>query len=88
MTAFSRFGKEGERGYVQDKLQEREEEVVRLLVEENAYFYICGSAAMARGVKGRVEEGLRRRMGWGESRVREWSEEMRRAKRWGEDVWG
>ena len=88
VTAFSRFGKEGERGYVQDKLQEREEEVVRLLVEENAYFYICGSAAMARGVKGRVEEGLRRRMGWGESRVREWSEEMRRAKRWGEDVWG
>jgi NADPH-ferrihemoprotein reductase len=88
VTAFSRCGKEGERGYVQDKLQEREEEIVRLLVEENAYFYICGSAAMARGVKGRVEEGLGRRMGWGEGRVREWSEEMRRAKRWGEDVWG
>jgi NADPH-ferrihemoprotein reductase len=85
VTAFSR---QGEKKYVQDKIAEREEEIVRLLVEENAYFYICGSAAMARDVKARVEGMLAKRMGWSEEALREWGEGMKRGRRWGEDVWG
>jgi NADPH-ferrihemoprotein reductase len=87
IPAFSRYGDVKERGYVQNKIAEKEQEILKLLLEQNAYFYICGSAAMARGVKATVEEGLKR-LGWGEERVREWSEEMRRGRRWGEDVWG
>ncbi|KAH6718218.1 hypothetical protein BKA61DRAFT_545277 [Leptodontidium sp. MPI-SDFR-AT-0119] len=90
MTAFSRTerGKGGGKMYVQDRLEEREEEVVRLLVEEGAYFYICGSASMARDVAGRLGECLRRSLDWDEDKLRSWSEGMRRGKRWQEDVWG
>jgi NADPH-ferrihemoprotein reductase len=87
VTAFSRETGKAKK-YVQDRVEERAEEVVRMLVEENAYFYICGSAAMARDVKSRVEGLLGKRMGWGEEGVREWSEGLRRGKRWQEDVWG
>jgi NADPH-ferrihemoprotein reductase len=87
VSAFSReAGKE--KKYVQDRVEERAEEVCRMLVEENAYFYICGSASMARDVKARVEGMLGKRVGWGEREVREWSEAMRKGRRWQEDVWG
>ena len=62
--------------------------VARLLLEENAYFYICGSAAMARDVALRLGECLRRGKGWSESDLIEWSEGMRKSHRWQEDVWG
>jgi NADPH-ferrihemoprotein reductase len=90
VTAFSRTerNRKGGKAYVQDRVEEKEEEVVRLLVEGDAYFYICGSAGMARDVAARVGECLRRRMVWGEVELREWSEGMRRARRWQEDVWG
>ena len=85
VTAFSRAC---EKYYVQDRVQERDEEVARLLLEENAYFYICGSAVMAREVAVRLGECLRRRKSWSESELREWSEGMRKSHRWQEDVWG
>ena len=84
----SAFSREGKRRYVQDSTEERAEEVCRLLSEENAYFYICGSAGMARDVKGRVEGVMKKRMGWGEQETRTWSEGLRRGRRWQEDVWG
>jgi NADPH-ferrihemoprotein reductase len=86
VTAFSRT--EERKVYVQDRVEERDEEVVRLLLEQNAYFYICGSAAMARDVTTRLGHCLRRRKGWGEAELREWSESMKKAHRWQEDVWG
>lgn len=86
VTAFSRTGEK--KCYVQDRVEERDEEVARLLLEENAYFYICGSAAMARDVAARLGSCLRRRRGWSESELREWSEGMRKTHRWQEDVWG
>lgn len=85
VTAFSRAS---EKCYVQDRVQERDEDVARLLLEENAYFYICGSAAMARDVAVRLGECLRHRNSWNESELREWSEDMRKSHRWQEDVWG
>jgi len=86
VTAFSRTG--GKKVYVQDRVEEREEEVVRMLLEENAYFYICGSAGMARDVAARLADVMKKRMGWGEEECREWSEGVRRGRRWQEDVWG
>lgn len=86
VTAFSRA--QGRKVYVQDRVEERDEEVVRLLLEQNAYFYICGSAAMARDVTTRLGECLRKRKGWSEGELREWSESMKKAHRWQEDVWG
>ncbi|KAK0124788.1 hypothetical protein ONS96_008669 [Cadophora gregata f. sp. sojae] len=90
VTAFSRTEKStrGGKMYVQDRVEERAADVVRLLMEENAYFYICGSASMARDVAKRLGECLRERLGWDEDRLREWTEGMRRGKRWQEDVWG
>jgi NADPH-ferrihemoprotein reductase len=90
VTAFSRteMNVSGGKMYVQDRVREHEEAVVRLLVEENAYFYVCGSANMARDLAGVVGDCLQRKMGWGERELREWSEGMKRARRWQEDVWG
>ena len=90
VTAFSRAEKNAKGGkcYVQDRVEEKEEEVIRLLTEQGAYFYICGSAGMARDVAARLGECMKRRLGWNESELREWSEGMRRTHRWQEDVWG
>jgi NADPH-ferrihemoprotein reductase len=86
VTAFSRAA--GEKVYVQERIEERGEEVVRLLVEEGAYLYICGGAGMARDVAACLGGLVQRRMGWGEEGVREWREGVRRGRRWQEDVWG
>ncbi len=90
VTAFSRTEKNesGGKMYVQDRVRAHEEEVMRLLVEENAYFYVCGSANMARDLASVVGDCLMRKMGWGEKELREWSEGMKRTRRWQEDVWG
>ncbi|KAH7417792.1 NADPH-cytochrome P450 reductase [Cadophora sp. MPI-SDFR-AT-0126] len=90
VTAFSRTNKNmhGGKLYVQDRLEERVADIVRLLMEENAYFYICGSASMARDVANRLGECMRRVLAWDEDRMRVWSEGMRKGKRWQEDVWG
>ena len=86
VTAFSRASQK--KCYVQDRVEERDEEVVRLILEENAYFYICGSATMARDVAARLGACLRKRKGWSDNELREWSESMRKSHRWQEDVWG
>jgi NADPH-ferrihemoprotein reductase len=86
VTAFSRQG--GDKKYVQDRIEERGEEVMRLLTENNGYLYICGSAGMARGVMERVQKLLREKKGWGEEEVRVWFEGVKRGSRWQEDVWG
>jgi NADPH-ferrihemoprotein reductase len=86
VTAFSRETKR--KYYVQDRLEERDEEVARLLLDQNAYIYICGSASMARDVTARLGGCLKRRQGWSETELREWSESIKKAHRWQEDVWG
>ncbi|KAF2183720.1 hypothetical protein K469DRAFT_689852 [Zopfia rhizophila CBS 207.26] len=85
VTAFER---EEERKYVQDKLEEKGGEVMRLLLEEDAAFYVCGSVSMAKGVERVVAENVGKRRGWDEKEVEAWRRERRRAKRWHEDVWG
>jgi NADPH-ferrihemoprotein reductase len=90
VTAFSRSekNKKGSKCYVQDKVEENDENLIELFMEHNAYLYICGSAGMARDVAARLGECMRARRGWSEAELREWSEGMRRTHRWQEDVWG
>lgn len=89
-TAFSRTDNVSRDGkcYVQHRLREQDEEVIRLLMQENAYFYICGSAGMARDVAKDLGDCMRSRLGWNDLQLREWSEGMRKTHRWQEDVWG
>ncbi|KAF4556467.1 FAD-binding domain-containing protein 56 [Elsinoe fawcettii] len=78
----------GEKRYVQDLIRERKEEVVRGLVEENRYFYVCGGASMGRDVLGVVDECLRDVKGWSEEESRGFAERQKRTGRWLMDVWG
>ncbi|KAL1631784.1 hypothetical protein SLS56_004305 [Neofusicoccum ribis] len=73
--------------YVQGRVAEEVGEVLGLL-DEGANFYVCGRASMAREVGRVVGEGMGRREGWDEARVKEWSEGIKRRGKWLEDVWG
>jgi sulfite reductase alpha subunit-like flavoprotein len=48
ITAFSR--EQAHKVYVQDRLRERSEEIGKLLLDEGAYLYICGSHTMGKSV--------------------------------------
>lgn len=85
--AFSRLGAD-KKVYVQDRVAERQDELVSLLLEEDAAFYICGSAAMAREVGSRIGEGVKTARMFDEDGFNKWRRERKRAKRWQEDVWG
>jgi len=90
VTAFSRQERtaDGEKMYVQDRIEEHSEEVCDFLVRRDATFYICGSADMAREVAKRVGTGLKRTREWDDGRLRTWQEQAKRSNRWQEDVWG
>jgi len=88
IKAYSRPSDNATRRYVQDAIREDAEEVYRLLFEENAYFYICGSAAMARDVSAAVAEIVKKRQGWGDEEMKEWADRQKRQRRWMQDVWG
>ncbi|KAK5129254.1 hypothetical protein LTR08_003719 [Meristemomyces frigidus] len=87
-TALSRPHGDEKKRYVQDCIVEDAEAVCNLLIEENAYFYICGSAAMARGVSDAVAKILMSRQGWSETEMKEFMDRQKRQKRWMQDVWG
>lgn len=85
-TAFSRVSPQ-ERKYVQDRVSEHGEDILRLM-DNGAYFYICGRAAMARKVQGAVAGSLKKIKNWGDLEIEEWQREVKRRNRWQEDVWG
>lgn len=86
VTAFSRV-EGGSAGYVQDKVAERSADVCDALFD-GASFYICGRASMAREVGKVVRDAVGAAKGWDESEVKDWSERMKRNRKWQEDVWG
>ena len=87
VTAFSRV--EGqEKVYVQQQVRERGREVVNLIEEKGANFYICGRAAMAREVGFALGGTMKELKGWSDLEVKTWSEGLRRTGKWKEDVWG
>lgn len=89
VAAFSRADVDGvKKGYVQDQVVQEGERVVRLLIEGDASFYVCGRASMAREVGRKVEGVVGKEQGWDEEMVKAWMEGMKRTRKWKEDVWG
>ncbi|CZR54924.1 related to NADPH-cytochrome P450 reductase (CprA) [Phialocephala subalpina] len=86
VTAFSRDDPT-KKFYVQDRVQERFGDVKEMVMEKNAWIYVCGSAGMGQGV-GRVLGKCFEELGWEGARYREWAAMMRRTRKWQEDVWG
>ena len=87
LTAFSRPN-DGNKIYVQDRIAEHSQDLAEMLVDGDANFYICGSAAMARDVSRTVETTLTETQGWTDENVQSFMERQKRAKRWHQDVWG
>ncbi|GJD03698.1 NADPH--cytochrome P450 reductase [Colletotrichum higginsianum] len=86
VTAFSR--QEGSRKvYVQDRVLEFGGEVTGLL-EEGASLYMCGRASMAREVGKTLGDVVKESKGWNDAQVKDWSEGLKRNRKWQEDVWG
>ncbi|KAF0318362.1 NADP/FAD dependent oxidoreductase [Colletotrichum asianum] len=85
ITAFSRVN--SQKTYVQHRLQERSQDLGRLLLDEDAAFYICGAANMAKAVGNVVRETVKVTREWEDDEVESWRQERKRSKRWFEDVW-
>lgn len=84
VTAFSRASK---KVYVQDRVQQRRQEVLRLLKDKDAAFYICGAATMAKAVGSVLTEASMEVNGWSEARANDWMMGRKKDNRWFEDVW-
>ncbi|KAI9829876.1 MAG: hypothetical protein M1819_005974 [Sarea resinae] len=85
VTAFSREGPQ--KVYVQHRLKEYAK-LVNELLEQKAYFYVCGDAAnMAKEVNSVVAKILSERRGIPESKGEEIVKAMRAANQYQEDVW-
>lgn len=87
VTAFSRLV-DGEKVYVQDRVRENGKLFSRMLLGDGANLYICGRASMAREVGKRIGEIIGEEQHWNEADVKDWSEGMKRKRKWQEDVWG
>jgi NADPH-ferrihemoprotein reductase len=84
-TAFSREGPK--KVYVQHKIQESAEEINKLL-EQKAYFYVCGDAAnMAREVNTLLSKIISQQRNISEQKAEEIVKAMRASNQYQEDVW-
>lgn len=84
-TAFSRDGPK--KVYVQHKMQEYGEEINKLL-EQKAYFYVCGDAAnMAREVNTLLGKIISQYRNVSEQKGEEVVKAMRASNQYQEDVW-
>ena len=85
VTAFSRDQKN--KIYVQNRIEERAEDVNKLL-EQKAYFYVCGDAAhMARDVNDVLCKIISEKRGVPKQKGEEIVKGMRAANQYQEDVW-
>ncbi|KAK5121474.1 hypothetical protein LTR85_005307 [Meristemomyces frigidus] len=85
VTAFSRDGPD--KVYVQHRLRERAEEINKLL-EQKAYFYVCGDAAnMAREVNEILAQIISDQRGVPKQKGEEIVKAMRASNQYQEDVW-
>ncbi|KIW86877.1 uncharacterized protein Z519_12498 [Cladophialophora bantiana CBS 173.52] len=87
VTGFSRMQGQ-DKVYVQQRVREYGREVISLIEEKSASFYICGRASMAREVGFSLGETMREVKGWTDSEVKSWTEGLKRTGKWKEDVWG
>ena len=87
VTAFSRREEAEGKVYVQQRVRERGEEVARLILEEQAYFYICGSVRMAADVRVALLEMLAQWGGKSGEEADRYLKMLKKIKRYQEDVW-
>ena len=74
--------------HVQDAICDSIDHLSRLLLEQEASMYICGSTAMARDVNQGLSEGLCRTRSWTAEQFASFESDAKRSRRWQEDVWG
>lgn len=86
VMAFSRQEKD-KRVYIQDKMREYSEDIVRLN-EEGPAVYACGRASMAREAGEVLGEIVGRKEAWPPEKISDWISDMKKTRRWQEDVWG
>jgi NADPH-ferrihemoprotein reductase len=92
-TAFSRPSTSessktpGKKAYVQDKVFDHRQRVMKYLMEEDASFYVCGSTTMAKGVRDVLLLAATSMRQWTSSDAEQWRQEKKKAGRWHEDVW-
>lgn len=89
VTAFSRTqypGKAG-RGYVQDAVAARGQELSRMIAQQEARVYVCGRAAMSREVAAVLKDALKANANLGIENHAEWWTSWRRMGGFSEDVW-
>lgn len=84
-TAYSRSG--SQRVYVQDRVRESIEQVHRLMTEDKAALYMCGSAAMARDIGQLISAEMMKRNAWDDAAWTTFKEQRKKLKKWQEDVW-
>lgn len=84
-TAYSQNGEES--SYVQDKIKEQDL-VTKMIVEEDASLYICGSTGMARNASQALRDTLYQRYKWSGSEFAAFELTKKKARRWQADVWG
>lgn len=85
VTAFSR--EQSDKVYVQHRLKEHADKVNKLL-EQKAYFYVCGDAAnMAREVNEVLSSIIAEKRGVSKQRGEEIVKQMRASNQYQEDVW-
>jgi NADPH-ferrihemoprotein reductase len=90
IPVFSRVKYDGKpgRGYVQDAVRARAEELCSMILDQGARVYVCGRAAMSRDVASVLKEAVGIAKGWKESERDEWWTSWRRQGGFLEDVWG
>ncbi|PSN64870.1 riboflavin synthase domain-like protein [Corynespora cassiicola Philippines] len=86
ITAFSRVN--ARKQYVQHKMRECHEKLTKMLLDEEAAYYVCGSAIMAKDVEKVAKELVGTQEGWNETEVEKWRMNRKQNKLWFEDVWG
>lgn len=83
-TAFSRSGPS--KVYVQDRIQQEQQQVARLLTKQGAAVYICGSTAMATDVKAALQKCLET-TGLSSDRAQQFMRDLKKDKKLQGDVW-
>ncbi|KAK2011850.1 riboflavin synthase domain-like protein [Colletotrichum eremochloae] len=76
-----------QKAYVQAKLFEHRQVVIKSLLEEDASLYVCGSTTMAKGVREVLLQTAMSVRQWSRSEAEQWRQERKKSSRWHEDVW-
>lgn len=85
VTAFSREVK-GERPYVQHRVKERADDILRLL-DAGGHFYVCGLTAMAKDVKKALIQGMVDLRGISGNEAEAYMDRLGKEGRYMQDVW-